>query len=178
MYNEIIEFWFTETDNKNWFTKDPNFDQLIRSRFGDLHTQAAKCELFSWRSTALGCLAEVIVLDQFSRNMYRQTADSFAYDTLSLSLAQSAISRGIDLELTSAQQVFLYMPFMHSESLVIHQQAVKLFTQLGVESSLRFEIRHKAIIEQFGRYPHRNKILNRISSDEENSFLLQPGSSF
>lgn len=178
MHHEIIEFWFIETDKKNWFKKDAGFDELIRSRFREVHTQATKCELFSWRLTALGCLAEIIILDQFSRNMYRDKAESFAYDALSLSLAQSAISRGFDFDLPSEQRVFLYMPFMHSESLLVHEQAVKLFTTLGVASNLDYEMRHKAIIEQFGRYPHRNKILNRLSTVEENSFLFQPGSSF
>ena len=91
--------------------------------------------------------------------MFRGKAESFAHDSLALSLAQSAIFRGLDLELTQQQKSFLYMPFMHSESLVIHQQAMDLFTDLGVEGSLNFEIKHKSIIERFGRYPHRNKIL-------------------
>ncbi|MFT6034042.1 MAG: hypothetical protein ACI854_002584, partial [Arenicella sp.] len=99
-------------------------------------------------------------------------------DSLALSLAQSAISRELDLELTPRQRPFLYMPFMHSESLTIHQQAVTLFTNLGIESNLNFEIRHKAIIERFGRYPHRNKILARPSTNEERDFLQQPGSGF
>ncbi|MBL4671103.1 MAG: DUF924 domain-containing protein [Arenicella sp.] len=178
MHNEIIEFWFIEIDKVQRFKKDERFDELIRSRFSEIHTQASKCELFSWRSTALGCLAEVIVLDQFSRNMYRGKAESFVHDSLALSLAQSAISKGLDLELTSEQKSFLYMPFMHSESLIIHGQAMTLFTNLGIESNLNFEIKHKSIIERFGRYPHRNKILGRASSSEENSFLLQPGSGF
>lgn len=178
MRNEIIDFWFIEIDKVKWFKKDESFDELIRSRFSSIHAQASKCELFSWRSTALGCLAEIIVLDQFSRNMFRGKAESFAYDSLALSLAQSAISKGFDSELTQQQRSFLYMPFMHSESLIIHQQAVSLFTSLGVESNLKFEIKHKLIIERFGRYPHRNKILGRASTSEEESFLLQPGSGF
>ena len=178
MYNEIIDFWFVEINKKKWFVKDENFDQLIISKFAEVHNHAAQCELFSWRSTALGCLAEIIVLDQFSRNMYRHTAASFAYDSLALSLAQSAVSKRLDLELTLVQRPFLYLPFMHSESLIIHQQALSLFTKLGVESNLSFEIRHKVIIEKFGRYPHRNKVLGRLSTNQENSFLEQPGSSF
>jgi uncharacterized protein (DUF924 family) len=178
MHNEIIEFWFIEIDKVKWFKKDESFDELIRSMFHEVHDQASKCELFSWRSTVLGCLAEIIVLDQFSRNMYRGRAESFAYDSLALSLAQSAISKGLDLELSSQQKSFLYMPFMHSESLIIHQQAMTLFTNLGVESNLNFEIKHKSIIERFGRYPHRNKVLGRASTSEEDDFLSQPGSDF
>ncbi len=178
MYQNVIHFWFDEIDKSKWYSKDHAFDELISSRFTGLHAQAAKCELFAWRSTALGCLAEVIILDQFSRNMFRGSADSFAQDSLALSLAQSAILAGLDLELTTEQRSFLYMPFMHSESLVIHEQAMDLFTKLGLASSLDYEKKHKAVIERFGRYPHRNKVLKRSSSDEEILFLQQPGSSF
>jgi len=178
MYNQVIQFWFHEIERKKRFAKDKAFDDVIRTRFGEIHTQATKCELFSWRSTALGCLAEVIVLDQFSRNIYRDQRESFSCDSLALSLAQSAISRGIDINLNIDQRTFLYMPFMHSESLIIHEQAVSLFTNLGVKSNLEYELKHRAIIEQFGRYPHRNKVLGRNSTNEEKAFLLHPGSGF
>lgn len=178
MQDEVIEFWFNQIDKKKWFSKDEKFDDLIRSRFGELHTHATKCELFSWRDTALGCLAEIIVLDQFSRNLYRDHANSFASDALALSLAQSAISNNRDLELSIEQRTFIYMPFMHSESLLIHEQAMSLFTTLGVKSNLDYELKHKLIIERFGRYPHRNAVLKRRSTKEESSFLLQPGSGF
>jgi len=178
MYNQVIQFWFHEIERKKRFAKDKAFDDVIRTRFGEIHTQATKCELFSWRSTALGCLAEVIVLDQFSRNIYRDQRESFSCDSLALSLAQSAISRGIDINLNIDQRTFLYMPFMHSESLIIHEQAVSLFTNLGVKSNLEYELKHRAIIEQFGRYPHSNKVLGRNSTNEEKAFLLHPRSGF
>jgi len=178
MYKDIINFWFHEIDKSQWWKKDTEFDDLIRSRFLNIHQMATKCELFLWRSTAAGALAEIIVLDQFSRNMYRDKPESFAYDTLALALAQTAIAKGQDLELDNDQRSFLYMPFMHSESLVIHETAVALFTESGMDSTLEFENKHKVIIEKFGRYPHRNKILGRVSTQEEIAFLTQPGSSF
>ncbi|MEP3349712.1 MAG: DUF924 family protein [Marinomonas sp.] len=178
MYKDIIDFWFTELEPKHWWQKDTAFDAMIQSRFGPLHEQAKAGELFSWRETALGSLAEVIVLDQFSRNIYRDKPESFACDALGLALAQFAISKGFDTELTAAERSFLYMPFMHSESKLIHVEAVKLFESLGNESNLEFEHKHKAIIDRFGRYPHRNAILGRVSTPEEVEFLKQEGSSF
>ncbi len=178
MYQEVVNFWFEEIDQSQWWTKDENFDDLIKSRFSNIHSKAVKGELFSWRNCSLGMLAEIIVLDQFSRNMYRDKAKSFAYDLTALVLAQSAISGGCDLELSEEKRSFMYLPFMHSESLTIHEAAVILFTKLGIESTLDFENKHKTIIEKFGRYPHRNEILGRVSTQEEVKFLTQPGASF
>ncbi len=176
-HEAVINFWFHEIEPKAWWQKDEEFDQLIKERFSDIHQAATQCELYSWRKTDLGRLAEVIVLDQFSRNMYRNIALAFAHDSLALCLAQEAINVQADQSLTSIQKSFLYMPFMHSESLAIHEVAVKLFSQPGLEN-LEYELRHKAIIERFGRYPHRNQILERESTPEEIEFLKEPGSSF
>lgn len=178
MHQEVINFWFKEIEPSQWWVKDSSFDELIRSRFLNLHHQAIACELFSWRETSLGRLAEIITLDQFSRNIYRDTPLSFAYDSLALALSQSAITAGCDKDLNAQQRMFLYMPFMHSESLAIHAEAEVLFEQLGIESTLEFEKKHKVIIEQFGRYPHRNNILGRASSAEEIEFLKRPDSGF
>jgi uncharacterized protein (DUF924 family) len=134
--------------------------------------------LFEWRKDAHGRLAEVIVLDQFSRNMFRNSPLSFTCDSLALALAQEAISVGADKSLNQAERSFLYMPFMHSESLKIHEIATELFRDNGNKNSLDFELKHKAIIARFGRYPHRNSILGRKSTDEEIEFLKQPGSGF
>ena len=161
MYQNIIEFWFKEIEKPQWWKKDESFDALIKSRFLDIHIKATKCELFSWRKSSLGMLAEIIVLDQFSRNMFRNEPESFAYDSIALALAQSAIAGEHDLVLNAEQRSFLYMPFMHSESLLIHEEAVRLFTRLGVSSSLEYENKHKEIIHKFGRYPHRNDMLGR-----------------
>ncbi|MDP2633642.1 MULTISPECIES: DUF924 family protein [unclassified Pseudoalteromonas] len=178
MYKEIIDFWFTELEPKQWWQKDTEFDQMIKSRFGKLHNQAIACELAHWRETELGSLAEIIMLDQFSRNIYRDTPTSFASDSLALALAQCAIEKGFDTQLSAQHCVFLYMPFMHSESMAIHQEAVKLFNRLGIQSNIDFEYKHKAIIDKFGRYPHRNNILKRSSTAEEIEFLKQPNSGF
>ena len=177
-YQSVLEFWFNTIPESNWFKKDPEFDQLIAAKFGQLHTEACAGELFEWRETATGRLAEIIVLDQFSRNLFRDQPNAFAADPLALALAQEAIRQRADQALETRQLSFLYMPFMHSESLKIHQQAVKLFAQPGLEHNLEFEIKHMQIIERFGRYPHRNAILGRPSTQPELEFLQQPGSSF
>ncbi|OLF73546.1 hypothetical protein AWH60_11575 [Pseudoalteromonas haloplanktis] len=178
MFNKIIDFWFNELEPKQWWQKDDRLDAQIKTRFGELHHQASVNELFDWRESALGSLAEIIVLDQFSRNIYREKPAAFACDALALALAQAAIAKGFDKELTDEQRVFLYMPFMHSESKLIHDEAVKLYKALGIKNNLDFEYQHKAIIDRFNRYPHRNKILGRDSTKEELEFLKQPNSGF
>ncbi len=174
----ILHFWFQELTDKQHFTKDAELDDTIRTRFSDTLEAAARCELFAWRATAEGRLAEILVLDQFSRNIFRDTPRAFAQDALALVLAQELVASGLDSSLPAAQRVFAYMPYMHSESALVHTQAVALFTQLGIAGNLDFELRHKAIIDRFGRYPHRNAILGRTSSAEELAFLAEPGSSF
>ena len=174
----ILHFWFTELTPKQHYAKDAALDDAIRIRFGATLEAAARCELFTWRTTPEGRLAEVLVLDQFSRNVYRDTARAFAQDALALALAQQLVASGQDRSLPLAQRSFAYMPYMHSESALIHAQAALLFSQPGMEDSLRFEQRHQAIIERFGRYPHRNALLGRASTAEEMAFLIEPGSSF
>ncbi|CAM0556980.1 hypothetical protein EHLJMEHL_02068 [Vreelandella titanicae] len=174
----VLDFWFEELTPAQWFKKDAELDRTISQRFGALHVQAAQCECYAWRQTAEGRLAEIIVLDQFSRNIYRDDARAFATDTLALALAQEAVAVGADAPLSRVQRPFLYMPYMHSESVVIHELAMQLFDQPGLENNLDFEVRHKAIIDRYGRYPHRNALLGRDSTDEELDFLKQPGSSF
>ncbi len=178
MHNDVLTFWFEDIDPARWWKKDSEFDELIRSRFGELHARAASCELHAWRATANGRLAEIIVLDQFSRNMFRDSAAAFACDALALGLAQEAISAGADKELDRVKCNFLYMPFMHSESLVIHDIALALFEDNGDKSTLKFELQHLDIIERFGRYPHRNAVLGRSSSAVELAFLADSGSGF
>jgi uncharacterized protein (DUF924 family) len=178
MYNDILSFWFKELAPKQWWVKDELIDESIKNKFSSIHLQARQCELFKWRDSAKGRLAEIIVLDQFSRNMFRDTPKAFSQDPLALSLAQEAISADADKELNAAERSFLYMPFMHSESLLIHQQACQLFKANGNESNYQFELKHYEIIQKFGRYPHRNIILNRESTLDEVEFLKQPNSSF
>ena len=176
--NEVVKFWFEEIDKKFWWKKDTELDRIIIERFQTTHNAAIRDKLFSWRKTALGRLAEVIVLDQFSRNLYRDSALAFAYDNQALVLAQEAIHIEADQELNPRQKAFLYLPFMHSESRAIHEIALTLFKAPSLESNYDFELKHKAIIERFGRYPHRNEILGRQSTAEEIEFLKEPGSSF
>lgn len=178
MYLEVINFWFEEIEPSQWWTKDDEFDELIRLRFSDVHDQAVKCELFEWRRYPQGRLAEIIVLDQFSRNMFRETPKAFSQDEMALLLSQESISLGVDKLLRPHERGFIYLPLMHSESIVIHETAEAVYRQFGDQSSLKFELKHKKIIQRFGRYPHRNKILGRESTEEEIEFLKQPGSSF
>ncbi|NOH79820.1 DUF924 domain-containing protein [Vibrio sp. RE86] len=175
---DVLNFWFNELEPKDWFVSSESVDQTITERFSALLQSAAQCELVDWRDSAKGRLAEIIVLDQFSRNIYRNTAGAFSQDPLALALSQEAIALGKDKELSSTEQGFLYMPFMHSESAAIHQHAVDLFNKPGLENNYDFELKHKVIIDRFGRYPHRNEILGRESTPEEVEFLTQPGSSF
>ena len=173
---EVLAFWFDETDPENWFKKNAAFDARIRDRFQAVHEAAAAGELYTWRHNAEGRLAEIIVLDQFSRNLYRDDARAFAFDAQALVLAQEAVRAGALDALEARRQAFLIMPYMHSESRVIHEEAVRLFSRPGLEFNLDFEKRHKAIIDRFGRYPHRNAVLGRPSTPEEQAFLEEPGS--
>ncbi len=177
-WNEVVQFWFHEIEMKSWFVKDLDFDQTIIERFSALHQSVAAGESWVWRDQPMGRVAEIIVLDQFSRNMFRGTPRSFAYDGMALVLAQEAIALGIDQHIDTAARQFCYMPFMHSESLRIHEQALVLYASEGLENSLDFEKKHQVILQQFGRYPHRNEILGRESTEQEIAFLQQPGSSF
>lgn len=179
MQQAVLDFWFKDTSPAQWWQSDADFDALITQRFGNVLTQAAAGELYQWRDTALGRLAEIIVLDQFSRNVYRGTPQAFAQDAMALALSQEAVRVGALAELaTEEERGFLLMPYMHSESAVIHELAVSLFKQHASENSYEFELKHKEIVDRFGRYPHRNEALGRASSAEEIEFLQQPGSSF
>lgn len=177
--NTVLDFWFNEAGPDTWFVKSDDFDQTLTERFSDVVQQAAAAEFYSWRSTVQGRLAEIIVLDQLSRNIYRDTPAAFAQDQMALALAQEAVAMGAMQELKELnERRFILMPYMHSESTLIHQQAEQLFKQHTDEQTYGFEIRHKVIIDRFGRYPHRNEILGRKSTDEEIEFLKGPNSSF
>ena len=178
MYNQVLNFWFVETPPSMWWTAEPAFDAAVAARFADVHAAGTRSELYEWRREPGGRLAEIIVLDQFSRNLFRGTAKAFAYDTMALVLAQEALAGSHDQSLQPQERAFLYMPFMHSESRVIHAQAERLFASLGLDDTYESELRHKAVIDRFGRYPHRNAILGRESTQEELAFLEQPGSRF
>lgn len=187
---EVLEFWFDEDNKQYWFIQDSNFDKLIADKFGKLWQQAKQGECAPWRyveehrylnnsnAELAGRLAEIIVLDQFSRNLCRNQAAAFAQDAMALVLAQEAIRQFHFNKLPWQWRQFMIMPFMHSESLVIHQRYLPLFEELNNANTLSFEHRHQEIIQRFGRYPHRNEALNRSSTVEERKFLQQPNSSF
>lgn len=186
--NDILAFWFedptgqTTTYRKVWFSKNADFDQEIRDRFLGVYTQAKDGVLTHWQETPHGCLALILVLDQFPRNMFRDQPEAFATDQKALACAQHAIAYGFDEMLPLIQRWFVYLPFMHSESLEMQQQSVELFRQFtndpDTQSSYPYALKHLEVIERFGRFPHRNSILGRESTFEETEFLQQPGSSF
>jgi len=186
----VLEFWFDKDNEQYWFAQNDDFDTQIKDKFGDIWKAAKQGECVTWRSadaltdsnssiTALaGRLAEIIVLDQFSRNLCREQACAFAQDGMALVLAQEAIQQPYFDTLPMQWRRFMIIPFMHSESALIHDRYLPLFKQLDDATTLDFENQHKDIIEKFGRYPHRNDILDRESTDAEEAFLQQPNSSF
>ncbi len=177
-YQKVLDFWFKELKPKQHFIKDKTVDEEIYTRFQEDHQRAVRGELVMWRESIEGCLAEIIILDQFSRNIYRNQPRSFAYDGMALVLAQEAIKHDEISRLTREQLVFLYLPFTHSESLIIHESAMNYFNVKGLEKNLQSEKAHRDVLIRFGRYPHRNETLGRKSTPKEVSFLKQPGSSF
>lgn len=174
----LLRFWFEDIPEAAWWRKDAGFDAQLRERFGDWHAAATRGELAHWRDSARGRLAEVLLLDQLSRNLHRDSAQAFAWDGMALVLAQEAVRAGVAAQLPPRERAFLYLPWMHSESAQLHEEALRLYSEPGLEFNLDFERRHKAIIDRFGRYPHRNAVLGRASTPEELAFLAEPGSSF
>lgn len=172
-YHQVIQFWFQEIDSAMWFVKDGAFDAEIKDRFENMYIKASRGEYYGWRESIYGRLAEIILLDQFPRNMYRNQAQAFATDSVALILSQEAINGQNFHELGKEYQRFMLMPWMHSESILIHQKAEKLFEFYDLKKALKYERQHKKIIERFNRYPHRNEVLGRQSTPEELEFLEQ-----
>ena len=186
---DVLAFWFGSEGEPGygefrdqWFQKDEAFDREVTDRFGDLYKRAAAGELDAWRQEAEGCLALVIVLDQFPRNMFRGDARTHATDEQALEATKYAIERALDRELPAFQRMFLYMPFMHAESVEDQRRSVELFEGLAAEPGgpdvVEYAVGHREIVEKFGRFPHRNAILGRETTPEEAEFLTQPGSSY
>lgn len=171
----LLRFWFDEAGPARWFKRSDEFDALIRERFLATWTSAVAGECAHWRSTPAGRSAEIIVLDQFSRNLFRDDPRAYAQDGMALVLAQWAIAAGDDLAMTPDQRYFTYMPFMHSESLAIHEEAMRLFKELGNDKALEYEIRHRDVIRTYGRYPGRNAVLGRESTPAEREHLAGGG---
>ena len=168
---DILTFWFDELTPKQHFVSDEAVDEMIISRFSTVHGQAANSELAHWRETPEGRLAEIIILDQFSRNMFRGNARSWLQDPLALELARAAVANGDDMRIDQSRRSFMYMPFMHSESAQAHEEAIVLFESLGKDDTLKYELLHKDVIDTYGRYPYRNEILGRVSTPAELEYL-------
>lgn len=170
---QVLSFWFGGHSADDWFGGGEAFDAAVRAQFSQLHAQAEACELFAWRSSVEGRLAEILLLDQVSRQLYRGQARAFASDTLALALAQEVVARGEDKALSHIRRQFLYMPYMHSERLAIHDEAGRLYAQLPDAFGAPFEAAHRKVIERFGRYPHRNAALGRESTAEEVVYVAE-----
>lgn len=184
---EVLTFWFGDEGGEDygefresWFERNDDFDREIQTRFSDLYEEAASGELDSWKEDSQSCLALIIVLDQFPRNMFRGDPRSWATDAKALEAAKHAVEHAYDRELPPFQRSFVYMPYMHSENLDDQKRCVELFELMGEggENNVEYAVGHRDIIERFGRFPHRNEILGRQTTPEEAEFLTQPGSSF
>ena len=169
----VLHFWFEELDPSNWFAQNDSVDARIHERFGDLHKYLANEVPREWRASPRGVLAAVIVLDQFSRNLFRDDGRAFANDSNALHLAKSAIKQGQDSSLSDREKPFLYMPLMHSEDLADVDQCTKLMEIAGAQDNADFSRRHAAALQRFGRYPARNKALGRENTPEESAFLKE-----
>ncbi len=170
-FKSIINFWFSETTKPLWFNSTNDFDTHLKKEYLAVYNDAKELKLKTWQIEPLGALALVIILDQFPLNMFREMAESFVTEALARDIAAKAIEQGFDAEFTAEQKIFLYMPYMHSEDLTDQEQSLILFNQEGLEYNLEFAQRHYNIVKQFGRFPHRNKILGRENSDPEIEYL-------
>jgi len=181
--DEVLRFWFRGAERrKEWFVKDPAFDAEIRARFLSIHEEAASGALEHWKEQPGSCLALVIALDQFPRNMFRGTARAFATDAPAREAAAHALAQGWDRAMRPVERLFLYLPFEHSESAADQQRSLALMRELArhpeTADALEWAEKHHAVIARFGRFPHRNAALGRPSTPAEIEFLRQPGSSF
>ena len=174
----VLDFWFKDLTPKQWFVKDADLDRKITERFSALHLALSRTVPPEWRASAEARLALVIVLDQFPRNMYRGSPLSFATDSLALNAAKAALAVGADAAVGGERQIFFYMPFEHAESQTEQDRAVALFEAFGDETYLDYARQHQDIIQRFGRFPHRNAILGRTSTPEEEAYLAEPGAGF
>lgn len=170
-HESIIVFWYSDRSRKHWFNSTPAFDEELRTRFEQVYTSAAKHQLNDWQTTAIGALALVILLDQIPLNIFRGKPESFATEANARTIAQYAIDNKLDIQLTDEQKLFLYMPFMHSEYLPDQHTAIALFEKAGLHDNARYAHHHCDIVKRFGRFPHRNKILGRNSTQAELAYL-------
>jgi uncharacterized protein (DUF924 family) len=175
--DDVLHFWFEELTPTDWFAGKPELDDRIWDRFGDLRQEMKASPPDPESLDGPGHVAAVIVFDQFSRNMFRRSPEAFATDALALGLARHAVDHDLDLALHPRAQQFLYMPFMHSEDPAMQETSMELFSRIGIPGVVEFAGRHKNVIDRFGRFPHRNKVLKRVSTEAELEFLAAPPSS-
>ena len=169
--DSIIDFWFSDDMAKQWFNSTPELDLKIKSNFEEIYQSAVNGELDHWQTSPLGCLALILLFDQFPLNMYRGKEQSFATESRSRAVAEQAINNSFDEKLSDQQKVFVYMPYMHSEDLEDQAKGIELYSKAGLKENLRFAKHHHDIVERFGRFPHRNKILGRTNTPEEEVYL-------
>jgi uncharacterized protein (DUF924 family) len=188
-WQQILDFWFGAPDSptrgrarEEWFKKSADFDAEIRQRFLRIYQRAAAGGYAHWGAEAHSALALLIALDQFPRNMFRNDPRAFATDAQALGIASVAVEQGLDQQLPTLQRQFIYLPFEHAEDLAAQQQSLRLFKSLShdpqSQTAIDYAQRHYDVIARFGRFPHRNAVLQRVSTPEEIDFLKQPGSSF
>lgn len=175
---EILDFWFGELTFEQCFNATPEVDEMVRARFGETHLALARGVGEEWRATPEGRLAAIIVLDQFPRNIYRGTGHAFATDGLALQEARLALAAKADDALSKQQRIFMYLPFEHSEDMADQNRSVVLFSDLGIDDVTSYAERHRMVIREFGRFPHRNTVLGRQSTEAELRYLAMPGAGF
>jgi uncharacterized protein (DUF924 family) len=175
---EVLDFWFDEPSKAHWFKPSAAFDRAVSERLGDLHERAATGELDAWRSSAEGCLALCILLDQAPRQLFRCQARAFATDEQALAIASRALAEGFDRQMPVDQRLFLYLPFMHSERIPDQERCIALFDTEELRDKLSHAIEHADIVRRFGRFPHRNAALGRVSTAEEEAYLRDGGKRF
>ena len=177
-HQEVLDFWFNEIKPESWFKRDADFDAALKARFGEAVTNALAGRLDHWADNADGCLALIILLDQFTRNIFRQSARAFSGDEMALALSLRCVDRGY-LETAEVSHChFMLMPMMHSEDLEIQDSSLPLFKKYTKDRTHGYAIQHRDIIARFGHFPHRNKVLGRPTTEEEKIFLTEPQSSF
>ncbi len=172
--HDVLSFWFEQHGQQDWFGGKPEFDAAIADNFAGTHAALARGDGWTWRSTPQGRLAEIIVLDQFSRQLFRGRPEAFASDAKALALAQEAVAGGHHQFVPQERRTFFLMPFLHAESRLVQAESVRLFTALGFADHLKYAREHAAIIERFGRFPRRNAALGRISTPEEDEYMRAP----
>ena len=178
--NDILQFWFEDIEHFRWFKKDSDFDRKLEQRFGDLLTQARNGQLDHWCDTASGSLALIILLDQFSRNIHRESSKAFEADPKALQLTLDGIQRGFDEKLTLEQRSFYYLPLRHAENLEMQKLGLEKTRELNDAGygTDKYALNHLAIIERFGRFPHRNNVLGRSNTSEEELYLKDGNAGF